>query len=149
MHLRNEEKKSKEEKNDNAAEGSPGAFRFLWEEKMKRGWGYACIPKQPQRTGDRLSTMMAEAEIFGYKIVGSSMDVSRHWWHRPGLRIMLRQARKGKLDYIYIDEESLSYRNDFREKLTKKLARYGVKVYAIPFDPIDRLQRLQNVMHFL
>ena len=68
----------------------------------QRAWLYARVPGNYIETKNTLNVLMLQAQRDGAEVVGWGYDIHHGWLRRPAYRRMMREAKAGHIERIYI-----------------------------------------------
>ena len=70
--------------------------------ETQRAWLYARVPGNYIETKNTLNVLMLQAQRDGAEVVGWGYDIHHGWLRRPAYRRMMREAKAGHIERIYI-----------------------------------------------
>lgn len=68
----------------------------------QRAWLYARVPGNYVESKNTLNVLMLQAQRDGAEVVGWGYDIHHGWLRRPAYRRMMREAKAGHIERIYI-----------------------------------------------
>ena len=68
----------------------------------QRAWLYARVPGNYVESKNTLNVLMLQAQRDGAEVVGWGYDIHHGWLRRPAYRRMMREAKAGNIERIYI-----------------------------------------------
>ena len=95
----------------------------------QRAWLYARVPGNYIETKNTLNVLMLQAQRDGAEVVGWGYDIHHGWLRRPAYRRMMREAKAGHIERIYICRMSqISGTERHLISFFRRLMRYKVNV---------------------
>ena len=93
----------------------------------QRAWLYARVPGNYIETKNTLNVLMLQAQRDGAEVVGWGYDIHHGWLRRPAYRRMMREAKAGHIERIYICRMSqISGQERHLISFFRRLMRYKV-----------------------
>ena len=100
----------------------------------QRAWLYARVPGNYIETKNTLNVLMLQAQRDGAEVVGWGYDIHHGWLRRPAYRRMMREAKAGHIERIYICRMSqISGQERHLISFFRRLMRYKVNVIATEY----------------
>ena len=100
----------------------------------QRAWLYARVPGNYIETKNTLNVLMLQAQRDGAEVVGWGYDIHHGWLRRPAYRRMMREAKAGHIERIYICRMSqISGEELHLISFFRRLMRYKVNVIATEY----------------
>ena len=100
----------------------------------QRAWLYARVPGNYVESKNTLNVLMLQAQRDGAEVVGWGYDIHHGWLRRPAYRRMMREAKAGHIERIYICRMSqISGQERHLISFFRRLMRYKVNVIATEY----------------
>lgn len=100
----------------------------------QRAWLYARVPGNYVESKNTLNVLMLQAQRDGAEVVGWGHDIHHGWLRRPAYRRMMREAKAGHIERIYICRMSqISGTERHLISFFRRLMRYKVNVIATEY----------------